>query len=316
MPPRYSARCSSGRILTVSLPTDFLKEQCSFLRRRSREWRSHIRRVRAFIGEALREAPQGRPVLILGAGSGLEIPWDEAPPGTTGWDLDPSSRLLTSLRWRRWPPWIFEDATGSLAGLRALALRSARRTGTEQLRDPKVGARRLAGLLQSHTPRPLALEAWLDRHRPGLVVDANWMGQLGVTAQRIIEQAFHGVSPWEEDPDIPDSLDQALDAWIRRILESHLSLLRDSGAGLCLVHDRAVIHGESPISLASGETDWLRQLRADTPLTLSDPLAGLDPMEVLGDINHWERWIWPVTPSQQHLIEALRRASKISSRLP
>jgi len=289
----------------VKLSTLFLAEQSAFLRRRTREWRNHLQRVRGFIGESLQRAPRDRPVLILGAGSGLEIPWGLAPAQSTGWDLDPSSRLRTCLRWRRWPDWVFEDLTGGLEGLQALARRSVRQPGSERLRARELAARRLAGLLASLDPEPVLLRQWLERHRPSLVVGANWMGQLGVLAQRLVEKAFRQGSPWVEDPEDPDPLAEALDQWVCRVLRSHVRVLRESGAELCLVYDRAVIHGDAPVQLGPFQPDWKRQLRSPGCLTLSDPMVGLEAEELLHAPMRWERWLWSLSPDQRHLMEAV-----------
>ncbi len=72
------------------------REQFAFLARDHSAWGDHLDRVRAFLGEGLQSADPGRPVLILGAGSGLEVPWALAPADTTGWDGDPWSRLWTA----------------------------------------------------------------------------------------------------------------------------------------------------------------------------------------------------------------------------
>lgn len=288
----------------MKLSTLFLAEQSAFLRRRTREWRQHIQRVRGFIGESLERAPRDRPVLILGAGSGLEIPWDLAPPRTTGWDLDPTSRLRTCLRWRRWPDWVFEDFTGGLDELQTLVRRSIHKPGSDRLRDTGLAARRLAGLIPSIDPDPRILRQWLERKRPSLVVGANWMGQLGVVAQRLVEKEFRHGSPWVGDPEAPDALSEALDQWVRRTIQSHVQVLRECGAELCMVYDRAVIYGDTPVQLGPFQADWTRQLQAPGCLTLSDPLMGLAAEHLLQEPARWERWLWSLSPGQCHLMEA------------
>ena len=294
----------------MSLSTFFLAEQSAFLRRKNREWRHHLQRVHHFIGESLRQAPPDRPVLILGAGSGLEIPWTLAPRGTTGWDLDPLSRFRTLLRWRRWPDWVFEDFTGSLEGLVAVTRRSVRQPGSDRLRDPELAARRLAGLLPSLHPKPEALRLWLETHRPGLVVGANWMGQLGGIAQRLVEREFGKICPWVEDPEAPDPLEDALQVWTQRVLQAHLELLRDSGAQLCLVYDRALVHGSSPVQLGTFQADWTKQLHAPGRLTLTDLLGGLQVEPLLPNLTYCERWLWTLSREQRHLVEAVTSASR------
>ena len=158
------------------------REQWAFLARDRSAWGEHLERVRAFLGEGLQAADPARPVLILGAGSGLEIPWALAPRDTTGWDADPWSRAWTTLRHHRWAPWVFADLTGGLAELEATARRAARETWTGRGRDPEVAALRLAGLLPSLQPNPKSLRAWIEAHRPGTILVANVMGQFGVVA--------------------------------------------------------------------------------------------------------------------------------------
>jgi len=288
----------------VSLSKFFLAEQSAFLKRKNREWRHHLQRVRSFIGSSLQSAPPERPVLILGAGSGLEIPWNLAPGPTTGWDLDPTSRLRTLLRWGRWPDWVFEDFTGGLEGLLAVTRRSVRQTWSGHHREPELAARRLAGLIPSLRPDPRVLGQWLDRHRPGLVVGANWMGQLGGVAQRLVEREFGRSSPWVEDPELPDPLAEALEDWTRRTVQAHLQLLKDSGAELCLVYDRALVQGEAAISLGPFEADWTRQLHASGSLSLTDLLEGFQPESVMGTPIRCERWLWTLSRHQRHLVEA------------
>lgn len=294
----------------MRLSTFFLAEQSAFLRRRNREWRHHLQRIRTFIGESLQRAPRDRPVLILGAGSGLEVPWDLAPRQSTGWDMDPASRLRTLMRWRRWPDWVFGDLTGSLEELQSLARRSIRQPGSDRARNPEVAARRLAGLIPSLHPEPRQLQQWLEQHRPALVVSANWMGQLGVVAQRLVEREFGRSSPWPEDPEDPDPLSEALDLWIGRVLQTHIQLLKACGAELCLVYDRAVIHGSTPLQLAPFQPEWTRQLQSPVDLSLSNPLPGMAVETLLPEPIQWERWLWTISKEQRHLIEAVTWTSR------
>ena len=255
------------------------REQWAFLARDRSAWGEHLARVRAFLGEGLQAADPSRPVLILGAGSGLEVPWALAPPDTTGWDADPWSRARTALRHRRWAPWVFADLTGGLAELEATARRAARESWTGRRRDPEVAALRLAGLLPSLWPDPAPLRAWIAAHRPGTILVANVMGQFGVVAERLVESAF-------------------------------LEVLAESGADLWLVHDRAVIFSGGGLELGPWEEVWGRQLTSEgAPIEASDALAGLElpPLLTAGgrEVVRRERWLWPVAPGQRHLIEAL-----------
>lgn len=280
------------------------REQRAFLRRPRSAWGPHLERVHAFLGEAMGAADPARPVLVLGAGSGLEVPWRTAPPQTQGWDADPWSRIRTCIRHGRWVPWHFEDVTGAFGPLEALLRRNIRRDwqGRSQGRLD-VARARVAGLLESLEPRPEALEATLHALRPGLVVAANLMGQFSLVAEALVEQAFGG-APWEDDPDLGDPLAEALDRWMVRVLEAFLGALRESGATLALVHDRAVL--DRPVPLGPWSEDWRAQLRGEDPVTARDPLCGVDVLSVVGREPHRaERWLWPVGPGQVHLVEAL-----------
>lgn len=285
------------------------REQWAFLARDRSAWGEHLTRVRAFLGEGLQAADPARPVLILGAGSGLEVPWALAPPGTTGWDADPWSRAWTALRHRRWAPWVFADLTGGLAELEATARRAAQESWTGRRRDPGVAALRLAGLLPSLRPEPAALCAWIETHRPGTILVANVMGQFGVVAERLVEAVFLQ-PPWEADPECPDPLAAALEAWTGRAIQAFLGVLVQSGADLWLVHDRAVIFSGVGLELGDWDEAWSRQLRSKgVPIEASDALAGLELPPLLASegraLTRRERWIWPVAPGQRHLIEAL-----------
>lgn len=294
--------------MTQPLSRLLRNEQLAFLGRDRAGWGPHLARVRAFLGEGLRTAEPGRPVLVLGAGSGLEVPWALAPPGTTGWDADPWSRAWTLLRHRRWVPWVFDDLTGGLADLEATARRCALEPWSQRRRDPRVAARRLAGLLPALTPEPAALKHWLRLHQPGAILAANAMGQFGVVAQRLVE-AVLGPSAWEADPEKPDPLAEALEVWTGRAIQGFLTTLRESGATLWLVHDRAVIFSGGNLALGPWMKDWTEQLQADRkPLEVHDPLAGCDMADLLGPssgLPRHERWLWDLAPGQRHLVEAL-----------
>lgn len=285
------------------------KEQFAFLARDKGAWGGHLERVRAFLGEGLQAADPARPVLILGAGSGLEVPWELAPPHTTGWDADPWSRVWTALRHHRWAPWRYEDLTGGLADLETLSRRAVAEPWSGRRRPREVAASRLAALLPSLRPDPKALQAWIAEHRPGIILGANVMGQFGVVAERLVEAAF-GEAPWETDPERADPLAEALEAWTHRALLAFLSALRESGADLWLVHDRAVVFGDGALDLGPWEDDWLRQLRSEAPhLEASDALTRIDvPSTLRGaglEVQRAQRWLWPLAKGQRHLVEAL-----------
>ncbi|MFN7959401.1 MAG: hypothetical protein U0P46_13895 [Holophagaceae bacterium] len=176
-------------------------------------------------------------------------------------------------------------------------------------RDPEVAALRLAGLLPSLHPDPTALRAWIEARRPGTILVANVMGQFGVVAERLVEAAFPG-PPWETDPERPDPLAAALEAWTGRTLRAFLGVLAGSGAELWLVHDRAVVFSGGALELGPWEEAWGRQLSSKgAPIEASDALAGLDisPFLAGGGCHpiRQERWIWPVGAGQRHLVEAL-----------
>jgi hypothetical protein len=285
------------------------REQWAFLARNHSAWGEHLARVRAFLGEGLQAADPARPVLVLGAGSGLEVPWALAPPDTTGWDADPWSRVWTALRHRRWAPWGFDDLTGGLAELEATARRAALEPWSGRHRDAEVAALRLAGLLPSLHPDPVALRTWIEARRPGTILVANVMGQFGVVAERLVEGAFPR-PPWEADPERADPLAAALEAWTGRALRAFLGVLADSGAELWLVHDRAVVFSGGGLALGPWEEAWSRQLSAlGAPIEAGDALMGLDvsPLLTGGGLRRirQERWIWPVGAGQRHLVEAL-----------
>jgi hypothetical protein len=294
----------------MSLARNLAAEQWAFLRRGRGGWGEHLHRVRSFLAAGFQAADPARATLVAGAGSGLEVPWALAPPGTVGWDADPWSRILTFLRHRRWAPWVFQDLTGGTGPLEDLVRRCLRRPGSGERR---VGARtrlRLAGLVDGLRPDAAPLEAWIRARRPGSILVANVMGQFGPLAQRILERAFRPASPWEPDPDRPDPLARAVDAWTLRALERFLEVLGESGADLWLVHDRGVVFGAPGLSLGPMAEPWTAQLRSPESLDVSDPLCGLDvPSRFPGRrLEHHERWLWPVGPGQTHVMEALRVA--------
>jgi hypothetical protein len=285
------------------------REQFAFLARDRSAWGDHLDRVRAFLGEGLQSADPARPVLILGAGSGLEIPWALAPPDTTGWDGDPWSRLWTAARHHRRPPWVFEDLTGGMSELEATTRRAVMEPWSGRHREREAAKKRLAGLLPFLVPDPGVLRAWIGAHRPSTILVANVMGQFGVVAEKVVESVFGG-PPWDPDPEREEPLAEVLAAWTARAIEAFLRVLCESGADLWLVHDRAVVFGGGSLDVGPWEDDWTRQLRAEGPsLEASDALAGVDlssflPRNELNIVKR-DRWIWPVAPGQRHLVEAL-----------
>ena len=305
MPERFgmSFKKRFGRMLAA--------EQLAFLRRRRRLWGEHLERARAFIGDALQNADSSRPILILGAGHGLEIPWGLAPKSAIGWDADPTARVGTLLRHGRFPPWVFDDFTGSMEGLYSVALRVQKREGTWATRPAEVAARRLAGLLPSVPTSPAPLEEWLENNHPGTIICANVLGQVRPTAHRLVELAFKPRDPWLDDPDLEDPLQEALDVWTARAIRAVLAILGQrgaKGAGLYLLHDRGVIHNETDLSLGAWADPWTAQLKTGaTGLEVEDPLPGVDVLEELKHLRPTSqaRWLWPLGPGQTHVVEAL-----------
>lgn len=298
------------------LRADLLREQWAFLRRDRSAWRDHLARARAFFGEALAAADPSRPVLILGAGSGLEIPWSRAPRRTTGWDADPLSRILTSLRHGRWAPWVFEDLTGGFEALVGVVQRNVHPPYGTRPPRPEAVRLRVAGLLASLEPHPAALEAWLRRERPGTVLVANVLGQLGPVAERLVIRTF-GFDPFDPDPERPDPLSEALDGWVHRAQTNLLAALRESGASLWSLHDRAVFHTGEPLALGPDTEDWRAQVILPTWTDANDPWPGLEPRHAFGDeLLRRERWLWPVAPGQVHLMEALATSPGSGSPAP
>lgn len=279
------------------------REQRAFLARPRTDWRPHLDQARDFLAERLAAADPERPVLILGAGAGLEVPWARAPRGTVGWDADPWSRLRTALRHRRWPPWRFEDVTGAMGPLAAAARRAARETWSGRLRSPEAAQARLAALLPTLPTDPAPVRQALADLRPGTVLAANLMGQFGDVARREVEAAFAPLDPWDEAPE----LEAAFQAWHRRLLEGFLEALAQSGAALGLLHDRAVLEGPEVPALGPFTESWAAQLRGARAVEAHDPLSGLDVLATLAPRRPSlaRRWWWPVGPGQMHLVEAL-----------
>jgi len=280
------------------------REQWAFLRRDRLRWEDHLARARAFLGEGLRS---GGPALVLGAGSGLEVPWSLAAPGTTGWDADPSSRVRTFLRHGTWAPWVFGDLTGGMEALGRAAERCARQPWSGRLRGTRAAGRRLAGLLESLRPEAAPLGAWIQAHRPAAILSANVMGQFGVLAQRAVEKAFGGALPWMGDGE-EDVLDDAIRAWTARAVRAYLARLGEAGVPLWLLHDRGVVFGNPPLGLGPAAASWLDQLVSPVPLEVDDPLCGVDVAEAFAGrvLAGPDRWLWPVGPGQIHVMEALR----------
>ena len=292
----------------MSLKAELAREQRAFLGRDRSAWTGHLEQIRGFLGQALLGADPQAPVLVLGAGSGLEVPWALAPAGTVGWDADPWSRVRTLLRHGRWAPWVFEDLTGGMAALSATALRGARQSWSGQARPTAKAALRVAGLLRTLNPEAGPLKAWLAVHRPGTILVANVMGQFGVVAQRAVDLAFGHRQPWVTDPERQDPLEEAVNAWTLRALAAFLGVLRDSGADLWLCHDRGVVFSAGALDLGPLTEPWTAQLRSVLPLEVSDPLCGLDVATAFrgATLDSHRRWLWQLAPGQTHVMEALR----------
>lgn len=289
--------------LMPSLAQRLAREQRAFLARPRRDWGPHLDQARDFLGGLLAAADPGRPVLVLGAGAGLEVPWARAPRGTVGWDADPWSRLRTALRHRRWPAWHFEEVTGAIGPLAAAARRAARETWSGRVRCPEAAQARLAALLPTLPADCAVLRSVLADLRPGTVLAANLMGQFGEVAHREVEAAFAPLDPWDEAPE----LEAAFQAWHCRVITAFLEVLGQSGAALGLLHDRAVLEGPQVPTLGGFADRWVDQLRGAGPVEAHDPLAGLDVLAALAPRRPAlaRRWWWPVGPGQVHLVEAL-----------
>lgn len=287
----------------ASLAQRLAREQRAFLARPRRDWGPHLSQARSFLGGLLAAADPERPVLILGAGAGLEVPWARAPRSAQGWDADPWSRLRTALRHRRWPAWRFEDATGAMGPLADAARRAARETWSGRLRSLEAAQARLAALLPAVPTDPAFLRQVLADLRPGLVLAANVMGQFGDVARREIEAAFAPLDSWDEAPE----LETACQAWQCRVVTAFLEALAQSGATLGLLHDRAVLEGPQVPALGGFTDRWMDQLQGTGTVEAHDPLSGLDVLAALAPRcpTFVRRWWWPVGPGQVHLVEAL-----------
>jgi hypothetical protein len=283
------------------LPSLLSREQRSFLGRSRRGWAPHLARARTFLGEGL----EAGPALVLGAGSGLEVPWERARAGTVGWDADPWSRIRTFLRHRVWPEWVFGDLTGGMAELQRIAWRTARQPWSGRPRATFTAIRRLAGLLGDLRPDAGPLEAWIQARHPERILAANVMGQFGVVARRAVERAFAPLDPWGPG-EVEDPLDKALGIWTARTVVSFLAVLERSGAELWLVHDRGVVFGET--GLGPLREPWTAQLQAPGPLEADDPLCGVDVLQAFQgrEVDRHQRWLWRIAPAQVHVVEALR----------
>lgn len=320
--------------MSAHLEKLFLFEQQAFLSRRKAGWDGHLEHIHAFLGQGLQQADPAHPVLILGAGSGLEVPWELAPKHTVGWDFDPFSRWRTLFRHRRFAPWVNGDISGALHELRAAIYRAVRETWSGRRRNRQAAILRLIALLDSLTPEPRALREWLQRCQPGSILAANFMGQIEPTAHKLIENAFAPLDPWESDPEKADPLLEALQRWTGRTIVAFLCVMKESGAALWLVHDRAVMDMALPVRLGAFEADWRAQLQCASSLEVYDPLGGVDVLAELGNHatasrgdavvcenqsmitailptvksdfhGHAERWLWPVAEDQLHLMEAI-----------
>ena len=296
----------------MTLKADLSHEQRAFLRRDRSGWAGHLEAIRGFLGDGLRQAgPQS--ALILGAGSGLEVPWQLAPAGTVGWDADPWSRVRTCLRHGRWAPWVFQDLTGGMGALSATALRGVRQSWSGRMRARSKAAARVAGLLRTLDPQAQPLRDWISAHRPGTILAANVMGQFGVVAQRAVEKAFGQPSPWVADPEAPDPLEEAVTAWTLKAVRAFLAALGDSGADLWLCHDRGVVFSEGDLQLGPMKDPWPAQLISVSPLEVSDPLCGLQVLDCFPgrSVERHQRWLWKLGPGQTHVMEALRVTKSI-----
>ncbi len=311
--------------MLMAMQSFFLGEQLAFLRRDRALWQSHLDKIRGFLGMGLARARQG-PVLILGAGTGLEIPWEMAPQATWGWDADPWSRFGTLLRHRRLAPWKTGDITGVLSDFECLTQRALKESWSGRRRSPDIATCRLKALLESYEPRPADLEHWIESHQPKTILAANFMGQITHLLQSRVEKHWLPHNPWQTDPEQSDPLLEAVDAFGARTIRALLDVLKQSGAELWLVHDRATMDGfKAGASLGPFDPDWRSQLGAAMPaaghLEAYDPLAGVDIWGVFAGRTclKAERWLWPVGEGQVHLMEALAfeaSVTKNASSLP
>ena len=203
---------------------------------------------------------------------------------------------------------MFQDLTGGLDELAALAWRTARQPWSGRVRATRAATRRLAGLVG----RPgSAARAAPDLDRPAPPGDhpgGQRHGPVRGGGPAAGGARFQGRPPWTPDPELPDPLEQALQAWTARAVRAWLAALLESGADLWLIHDRGVVYGSAPVGLGPLEPDWTAQLRADEPLEVSDPLCGVDlvrEIQARTPTRH-QRWLWPVAPGQTHVMEAMR----------
>lgn len=99
-----------------------------------------------------------------------------------------------------------------------------------------------------------------------------------------------------------------MEAWVAKTLRSILNVLRESGASLCLLHDRGVIHHQADLAMGAWADSWLEQIKTtENRLEVSDPLSGVDILKELESLVCLtkNRWIWPLGHDQIHVIEAL-----------
>jgi hypothetical protein len=194
-----------------------------------------------------------------------------------------------------------------MAALAEAAQRSARQPWSGRVRATRSAARRLTGLITSLEPDAKPLERWIEAHAPGTILAANVMGQFGVLAQRVVENAFGPCTPWAPDPEEEDPLDEAVRAWTGRAVTAFLAVLARSGAELHLVHDRGVVFGATPFTLGPRVDPWTAQLVASASLEVDDPLCGVDVTRAFPGraLVLQDRWLWTVAPGQTHVMEAM-----------
>jgi hypothetical protein len=151
----------------------------------------------------------------------------------------------------------------------------------------------------------------VEARRPGAIVAANVLGQLGPVGQALIQRAFRPVNPFELPDEATDVLAEALDLWTAAAVRAVLQVLAESGAEVCLLHDRGVAWGDAePRPLGPWRDPWMAQL----PLghwEVSDALGDVEvgaSFEGTHEVRARERWWWPVGPGQLHLVEAWRFA--------
>lgn len=189
-----------------------------------------------------------------------------------------------------------------------MAQRCVREPWNGKRRSLAQAIQRLAGLIPSLEALGTPLRTWIQAHRPGLIVSANVMGQWDAVVHALVCKAFHPLSPFVEDPEAHDPLAEALEGYVVKAVRHHLEILGESGAELCLLYDRAVFFDPPELELRVWTEAWRHQLRAVEELEARDPLMGVDPGVVLGNLHAvaQDRWLWPVGPQQLHLMEARR----------